>query len=87
MKNQNKIRTLVSRHKQQTIKYRLPQQRQAFAADSSVTIMSEAGIKKVILLGYKILNKLNIKALFHRLILRQNHGFIRVYVYKKLKEM
>jgi hypothetical protein len=49
--------------------------------------MSESGIKKVILLGYKVLNKLNIKVLFHRLILRQNHGFIRVYVYKKLKEM
>jgi hypothetical protein len=49
--------------------------------------MSESGIKKVILLGYKILNKLNIKTLFHRLSLRQNHGFIRVYVYKKPKEM
>ena len=70
-----------------TIKYHLPQQRQAFAAGHSVIIMSEAGIKKVILPGYKISDKLKIKVLFHRLILRQNNGFIRIYVYKKLKEM
>ena len=70
-----------------TTKHHLLQQRQAFTASHAVTIMSEAEIKKVFLPSRTILNKLNVKVLFHRLILRQNHGFIRVYVYKKLKEM
>ena len=41
-----------------TEQHALLQQRQAFATDYAVTIMTETEIKKVTLSGYKILNKL-----------------------------